>query len=96
MRASMTSRRQSGAWHACVPAEVAAARHYTRLDLADWLVSPDHPLTARGVNRFWQQFFGTGLVRPPVTSAPRENRPAIRNFDWLAVTFRETDGMSNS
>lgn len=63
-----------------------------RLELADWLTQPDHPLTSRVmVNRIWQGHFGEGLVRS-VDNFGRlgqgvDNQPLL---DWLARRFVES------
>ncbi|MEI6535299.1 MAG: PSD1 and planctomycete cytochrome C domain-containing protein [Verrucomicrobiaceae bacterium] len=62
-----------------------------RLSFANWLFQPENPLTARvQVNRMWQTFFGTGLVKTVEDLGVQSELPVHQDLlDWLSVEFRE-------
>ena len=69
-------------------APLAAETSHRRKGLAEWIASPENPLTARVmVNRIWQYYFGRGLVATPSDFGTRATAANRELLDWLATEF---------
>lgn len=87
--------RGAPAWMTAAPPPTVPADQSGRRQLAGWLVSDDHPLTARVfVNRVWRGHFGRGLVGTVDYFGQMGDRPSHPDLlDWLARRFQQ-DGWS--